>query len=59
MPEGFTQVLIITLSFVATFTAGRLLSRKWRARRREKAQAEARAGESRQVRRARERRGRV
>ena len=56
MPSDFATTLLILLSFVATFTIARLLSRNFRKKRREKAEAQRRAGESRQVRRARERR---
>lgn len=56
MPSEFFTTLLVLLSFAATFTVARLLSRNFRKKRREKEQAARRAGESRQVRRARERR---
>jgi flagellar biosynthesis/type III secretory pathway M-ring protein FliF/YscJ len=56
MFNDFATTLLVLLSFVITFTAARLLSRKYRAKRREREEAASRAGESRQVRRARERR---
>ncbi|HSV84767.1 MAG TPA: hypothetical protein VLK85_36650 [Ramlibacter sp.] len=56
MANDIATTLIILLSFVATFTLARVLSRGWRKRRREKEEAARRANESRQVRRARERR---
>ena len=56
--EDFGSILVMTLSFGATFVAARLLSRRFRQRRRERDEAARRAGESRQVRRARERKGR-
>jgi hypothetical protein len=58
MPSDFLGVLVLVVTCAITFAASRFLSRKWRARRRDREQAEHRAGESRQVRRARERRGR-
>lgn len=51
-------LLLGALSGALCFWGGRWLRARWLARRREKAQAAARAGESRQVRRARERRER-
>ncbi len=57
MPTDFASTLVIVLSFVATFTLARVLSRNFRRKRREKEEAARRATESRQVRRARERRG--
>ncbi len=56
MFNDFATTLLVLLSFVLTFTAARLLSRKYRAKRRAREEAARRAGESRQVRRARERR---
>ncbi|HEX2545625.1 MAG TPA: hypothetical protein VHL79_12140 [Ramlibacter sp.] len=55
MSNDFTATLLLVLSCVVTFTLSRILSRKWRAKRREKEEAAKRANESRQVRRARER----
>jgi hypothetical protein len=57
MPTDFTSILLLVLTSAVTFTVARLLSRRFRARRRERDEAARRAGESRQVRRARERRG--
>jgi hypothetical protein len=51
-------VLVLVGSSVVTFTAARVFGRRWRERRRERQIAEARKNESRQVRRARERRSR-
>jgi flagellar biosynthesis/type III secretory pathway M-ring protein FliF/YscJ len=56
MPTDFAGTLVLVFSCALTFVAARLLSRKWRARRRQKEEAQRRANESRQVRRARERR---
>lgn len=58
MPNDFASILLLVVSSVITFTIARILSRNWRRKRREKEQAARRAGESRQVRRARERRER-
>lgn len=55
MPNDFASILLLVVSSAITFTVARLLSRKWRQKRREKEEAARRAGESRQVRRARER----
>jgi hypothetical protein len=57
MPTDFASTLVLVFSCVLTFVAARILSRKWRARRRDREEAKRRAAESRQVRRARERRG--
>lgn len=56
MPTDFASILLLVVTSAITFTAARLLSRNWRRKRREKEEAERRANESRQVRRARERR---
>jgi len=56
MPTDFASTLVLVFSCALTFLAARLLSRKWRARRRQKEEAQRRANESRQVRRARARR---
>ena len=56
MPTDFASTLVLVFSCALTFIAARILSRKWRERRRRKEEAERRASESRQVRRARERR---
>lgn len=50
-----TSLVILALFFGVTFVAGRFLGAQWRARRRKRDEDAARAGESRQVRRARER----
>jgi hypothetical protein len=57
MSSDFLGALVLILTCAVTFATSRLLSRKWRAKRRERQQTVQRAGESRQVRRARERRG--
>lgn len=51
------NLLILLVTVVCTFFISRRLSTRWRQRRRDRAEEEKRAGESRQVRRARERRG--
>lgn len=58
MPSDFASILLLVVTSAITFTVARLLSRNWRRRRREKEEQARRANESRQVRRARERRGR-
>lgn len=58
MPTDFASILLLVVTSAVTFTIARLLSRNWRRRRREKEEQARRANESRQVRRARERRGR-
>lgn len=55
---SFFGVFIMVLMAVGSFLLGRWLSRHWRARRRAKDIAVARAQETRQQRRARERRER-
>lgn len=55
MFNDLAATLLVLGSFVLTFTVARLLSRNFRARRRAREEAARRAGESRQVRRARER----
>ena len=57
MPSDFASILILVLTSAVTFTVARLLSKRFREKRRQREQAERRAGESRQVRRARERQG--
>ena len=49
--------LVILAAFALTFLVSRMLSRHFRAKRRKRDDETQRAGESRQVRRARERRG--
>jgi len=60
MQADSASILLLVVTSAVTFTVARLLSRGWRERRRqrqrEKEEAARRAGESRQVRRARERR---
>lgn len=58
MPTDFGTILLFALSSAGTFIVARVLSRNFRARRRERDLAKRREGESRQVRRARERRAR-
>ena len=58
MPSDFASILLLVVTSAVTFTIARLLSRNWRRRRREKEEQARRVNESRQVRRARERRGR-
>ena len=57
MAIDFASTLVLVFSCALTFVAARVLSRKWREKRRNKEEAQRRAGESRQVRRARERHG--
>ena len=57
MPADLPSLLVLVLTCVATFALSRFLSRKWRAKRREREERDRRVGETRQVRRARERRG--
>lgn len=56
MPSDFLTTLLVLLSFVCTFLLARYLSRNFRAKRRQREDAARRANETRQVRRARERR---
>jgi uncharacterized membrane protein YdjX (TVP38/TMEM64 family) len=56
MPTDFATLLVLVVTSAITFTVARILSRNWRRKRREREEAAKRAGESRQVRRARERR---
>lgn len=58
MPTDFASVLLLVVTSAVTFTTARILSRKWREKRRAREEEARRAGESRQVRRARERRAR-
>ena len=61
MPSDFASTLVIVFCFALTFIVARTLSRGFRAKRKAKEEAkreaEQRATETRQVRRARERRG--
>jgi hypothetical protein len=56
MSTDLAGVLLLLLTCAVTFTVARLLSRRFRARRKQKEEVRRRAGETRQVRRARERR---
>jgi hypothetical protein len=56
MTADFAGTLVLIFTCALTFIVARLLSRKWRDRRARKDEAQRRATESRQVRRARERR---
>ena len=58
MPTDFASILLLVVTSAITFTVARLLSRNWRRKRREKEEQARRVNESRQVRRARERRAR-
>lgn len=57
MPENLPAVLIIVVFAALGFGVSRLFSRRRESKRRSRDAAEQRATESRQVRRARERRG--
>jgi len=57
MPLDLTSALVLVVTCALTFLVARIVSRKSREKRRQKDDAQRRAGESRQVRRARERRG--
>lgn len=59
MPTDIAGTLLLVFTCALTFIVSRTLSRKWRAKRRQREEAQRRAGESRQVRRARERAGRA
>jgi hypothetical protein len=56
MPTDFASLLLLVVTSAITFTVARILSRNWRRKRKEKEEQARRVGESRQVRRARERR---
>ena len=58
MDIGIVGILIILVSGVASFVVGRWLSTKRRARKQAERRAAEHAAQSRQVRRARERKGR-
>ncbi len=58
MPTDLAALLVILATAAVAFTVARLLSRNWRAKRRDREQRAQRATESRQMRRARERRER-
>ncbi|HSI52603.1 MAG TPA: hypothetical protein VK981_01455 [Ramlibacter sp.] len=55
MNLGFPSILIIVISFVVTFLLARYLGKGWRERRAQKRADKALEGQSRQVRRARQR----
>jgi len=55
MPNDIVGLLVLVVTSAITFTAARIVGRKWREKRRQKNEEARRAGESRQVRRARER----
>jgi hypothetical protein len=56
MPDSPIGLALMFLSFGVTFFLARRLGESWRSERKRKAQEAARAGESRQARRQRERR---
>jgi membrane protein implicated in regulation of membrane protease activity len=61
VPEFFVTpagTFLAVLSFVATFLIARVLGKRWRERRREREAATRLAGQSRQVRRAHQRKSR-
>ena len=55
MTPSIAAILFALLSFVITFAVARVLGKKWRKKRADKAALEAAKGQSRQVRRARQR----
>jgi hypothetical protein len=57
MPADLSSALLLAFTCAVTFLLARVLSRRWRERRRDREERASRGGESRQVRRARERRG--
>jgi flagellar biosynthesis/type III secretory pathway M-ring protein FliF/YscJ len=56
MTPSIPALLFALLSFIVTFAVARVLGRKWRKRKAEKAELAAAKGQSRQVRRAKQRR---
>jgi uncharacterized membrane protein YdjX (TVP38/TMEM64 family) len=58
MPFESGTLLVILAGFALAFILARVFGSRWRSRRRDRAEQEARAGESRQARRARERKQR-
>lgn len=58
LPGDLASTLVILAAFALTFLVSRAVSRYVRGKRSKREDAEQRAGESRQVRRARERRDR-
>ena len=57
MTTDLGNLLVLFLSIALAFLVSRLIASYWRARQRERGERAERDGESRQVRRARERRG--
>ena len=57
MTLSATGIFFALMSFVATFLVARMLGKSFRARRAKRKEEEALRGQSRQVRRARERKG--
>lgn len=57
MEPGIGALLLLGLSFIVTFTLARALSRRLKRRGEEREREQRRMSESRQVRRARERKG--
>jgi hypothetical protein len=55
MTPSIPAILFALLSFVITFAVARVLGKRWRKKRAEKAVLEAAKGQSRQVRRAQHR----
>lgn len=58
MPTDPASLLVLLVSVGLAFLLSRLVATRWRSRRKDQAEQAAREGESRQVRRARERRAR-
>jgi hypothetical protein len=56
MTMDLVNLLVLALSVGVAFLVARLIASRWRARHRKQAEEVERGGESRQVRRARERR---
>jgi uncharacterized protein (DUF2062 family) len=59
MPTGTAGVIVMLLSFALTFIVARTVAKWFWRRRAQQSEEKARAAESRQVRRARERKGRA
>jgi hypothetical protein len=55
MTPSIAAILFALLSFAVTFTVARVLGKRWRKKKADKAELEAAKGQSRQVRRARQR----
>jgi hypothetical protein len=58
VPNDLVSILVLVAMSAVTFTVARFLSRNWRRKRRQKEEGARLSAESRQVRRARERRQR-